>query len=64
MAYRDLDKRRATTKARVRRFRERQAKGAGVTDISHKALRVHTQVVTESITLADLDADGNAIPEY
>lgn len=65
--YKDLNKRRATTKARVRRYRERQSqtKGVtGVTDLEPKALQVDTQGVTKGVTLAELDADGNLIPEY
>lgn len=55
--YKDLDKRRTTTRARVRRYRQRQAQG-------QKALQVCTQSVTKGVTLPDFDADGNEIPEY
>jgi hypothetical protein len=66
MAYSDLNKRRAATKLRTRRYRERLAqarKALGVTSLDLKASQVDTQGVTESVTLPDLDADGQPIPE-
>lgn len=60
MGYADLDKRRKTTRERVRRYRERQKQAKGV-----------TSGVTQGVTSAMLDpvrpkydADGNPIPEY
>lgn len=64
MPYRDLDRRRATTKARVRRYRQRWKQAEGVTGMRSKALHDDTMGVTEGVTLPVLDADGQEMPEY